>query len=115
MPNPLAITDLQQVINLGHSPYVWEYGPLSELTDGFEPHDTIYSWVRALHADQHGEPARVGSRGVPGVVGWWVGLEGCYTGTQSPPVPVPIISHILSLKAYPRPNEGNSEYNDEVS
>ena len=56
---------------------------------------------------------------------WWRGCtrgggdgvgpgEG-YTGTPPGPSQGPIISHILSLRPYPRPNEGNSQVIDEVS
>ena len=46
-----------------------------------------------------------------GLVG---GSEGLY---RYPPVPVPgpRFSHILEARPYPRPNEGKSEINDEVS
>ena len=47
---------------------------------GFEPHDHIYSRDTARSIDQCGEPARVSSRGVPGVVPGWVGTGGYYTG-----------------------------------
>ena len=47
--------------------------------------------------------------------GRWVGREGCYTGYYPGTVPGPIFSHILAMRPYLRPNEGNSGHYDEVS
>ena len=65
--------------------------------------------ARVSHGDAgRGEGCTRGSA----VAGW--GGEG-YTGTHPAPVPDPRISHILALRPYPRPNEGESSIFDEVS
>ena len=53
-------------------------------------------------------PAMCGGRGVPGVAVGRVGREGYYPGTLPSTLPVPIFNHILRLKPYLGPNEGNS-------
>ena len=58
------------------------------------------------------------STGVAGVYpGWWDrgGPGGVLYRVPTRTLLGPIFSHILSLRAYPRPNEGKSEINDEVS
>ena len=52
--------------------------------------------------------------GVPGVVGLGVGWEGLYRVLPSYH-PGTHIEHILEIRPYPRPYEGNSRLNDEVS
>ena len=79
--------------------------------DGFEPHGTILlAGLRGVAREV--PPGR--RRGVPGVVRTGVGREGLY---RYPPytLPGPIYRHILSLRPYPRPNEGLFEVSDEVS
>ena len=60
------------VINLGHMCNVPLIRAPSELTDGYEPHDMIYSGddTRGDGTHEHGVPA--GSSGVPG----WCGRVG---------------------------------------
>ena len=67
----------------------------------------------ARHCRRCGGPA-VGEGCTRGGAGWVGGL-GCYTGTHPVPSQMTIFSHILSLRQYPRPNEGNSEVFNEVS
>ena len=58
-----------------------------------------------------------GGRGVPGVWDRGTGREGRegYTGTHPVPVPVPVSEANLAPGPYLRPNEGKTEYIDEVS
>ena len=71
--------DPESVIHLGHKAKQPLIRPTSELTDGLEPHDHIYSAVH--HCTRtYGDQRHVG-RGVPGV-GWVGAGEGYYPPTQ---------------------------------
>ena len=54
-----------------------------------------------------------GEAGVPGVGHGWV-VGGLYR-YPTPPSHIPIFSHILALRPYPRPYEALRALNDEVS
>ena len=58
--------DINSVIYLGHTWHLPLMCPTSELADGLEPHDTIYSAGRTVVASR---VVGVGWRGVPGVAG----------------------------------------------
>ena len=84
MPNQSTIMDINSVISLGHTPEQPLMWSSSELTDGFEPHDMIYSgYMTRAAADMPGQP-RVRGGGVPRVVqaGWY--REGAIPGTTQP-------------------------------
>ena len=95
MPNHSTIPGYLRVIYLGHTANVPLIRPLSDLADGFEPHDTI--WSRVHRGVQSGTLARWGS-GVPGVVrlgGYW---EGGNTGTQPGPSRGQIVAYLRYSK-----------------
>ena len=80
---------------------------LSELTDGFEPHDHIYTAGLPVHPCSQLCTTRREGRGVPGVVGSWVGAREGYTGTQVQTLRTHDLRVWTLRLAYPRPNEGN--------
>ena len=65
--------------------------------DGFEPHGTIYSAGTVALTSAVYMLGGGWDRGVPGVVGSWVGREGCYTGYQPSTIPGPIFNIFLRL------------------
>ena len=67
---------------------------LSELLDGYEPHDHIPPAVPHCAPDAGTAMAGVRCRGVPGVVGMWVGAWVGYTGYYQIPSQDPYLDHI---------------------
>ena len=78
--------------------------------DGFEPHDHIYSAGRYCGSAVASPRYGVGSGGVPGVGGDWVGTGRGYTGVLPAPPRYPylvIFRLIRPAGPYLRPNEAN--------
>ena len=76
------------------------------MSDGYEPHGHF----TLLGPDADVGTAVVVGEGVPGVgmgTGW---VPGRAIPVPQIPVPGPIFSHILVIRPYPRPNEGNFMY-----
>ena len=106
--------DRREVITLGNTSDNAPFGRLSELVDGYEPPGTIQ-----LHGPDHSSRPQGGmvggrGRGVPGVVGGWVGTGRAIPVPNQHP-PGPIFNLFPGRRPYPRPNEGNSRGFHEVS
>ena len=83
--------------------------------DGYEPHGIIYSAVMTVRqCHQPCTTRRCTGEVYPGY-GIRVGTGEGYTGYYPDLIPGPIIEHILALRPYPRPYEGNLRLNNEVS
>ena len=70
----------RSVITLGHNVKQPLIRPSSELVDGYEPHDLIYSGYMTVRQLCDAGTCSVGWEGVPGVGAGWVGTRVGYTG-----------------------------------